>query len=1137
MRKTLLLLLTLLPLSLSAAVGDHFYYNDCYYEILSETELTVANLGARSTSSRLLYPTVEHNNKTYTVTELRKDSFSSNLTFKSFDFTNFPPSSYKIKKIGDDVFKGSSINPNTLPPSVEELGANNFYGRSDITEVIFPSQLRVLGSSCFQRCSNLVSVKGSYNLKEIGGSAFSFCQKLKTVELSYNLEEIGSDAFLSCNALESINMPSVKVINSGAFQDCPKLTSIYLPSNLVSIGESAFLYCTGLKSVIIPENVTSIGRRAFEHCDKFEYVIFKPASEPVYVNWQGETADFAACFDANIETKMYVPSRKTYEHGIEMISFEEKELVYTGLSPEIPWVNNTPWPVSMNTANLPVSAGEHSITLTATFQEPNIKLTIPYTFSIAKAPLKVTVNNSEKEYGSFEQNYSCIFEGFVNGENESCVRLNLSYLTEVAYDTPVGIYPVSAKVTPDNYEATIIPGTCTIKKAPLTVKVSDITKIYGDPTPAFSCCYQGLKSWDTTISLTSPIIYVTDATQYSNVGTYNISASGGETANYYFAEYIPALLTVNKAELTVIPNNCSRLYGDENPDFSASFEGFKLDDSEVEFSEPLLFSTTANIYSSVGSYKISVSGGATQNYSLSYRNGSLTINKAPLNIHVNDATREYGELNPKWSFTYEGLKNDETTPEVLGNSDIIVNCSANTTSSVGEYDITPSGGEFYNYEPIEYISGKLTITKAPLTLKAKDATRPYGEYNPEFELDYIGVKDVDNTVSGANIEFTSPFTVSCQASSKSSCGEYSITVSGGDARNYKITDRQSGILYITKRTLQVWPIDAERYYGQPNPEFGLEFDGFVNGDTAEALTKLPTVETIADYNTLPGTYELTLSGGESHNYVFKFWTGKLRIKKNVLEFSEPDYTYDYDGEEHWPDFVCTGEVSQSKFKEILEITRYTYIPEHNVYTYIPVNSIVDAGEYQIKVEYSDDILNAVSYANVTVNRAESELTITNAEQLANMTEDGISYIEWESTAPHTDLSLQYSPNSPAVELIKETTSVEGSDVTRYKLHALSESEGDVILYASGSPNHNGAYATIHVKISQDAGIGNISIDDISITTEHLIANIKGKAPTEIVYLYNMNGSLIYSGIDERIEVVQSGIYIIIVSGKTYKVML
>jgi|GEM_PF-6306641 len=37
-------LLTILPLSLYAAVGDHFYYADWYYEILSETDMTVANL-------------------------------------------------------------------------------------------------------------------------------------------------------------------------------------------------------------------------------------------------------------------------------------------------------------------------------------------------------------------------------------------------------------------------------------------------------------------------------------------------------------------------------------------------------------------------------------------------------------------------------------------------------------------------------------------------------------------------------------------------------------------------------------------------------------------------------------------------------------------------------------------------------------------------------------------------------------------------------------------------------------------------------------------------------------------------------------------------------------------------------------
>lgn len=471
-------LLTILPLSLYAAVGDHFYYADWYYEILSETDMTVANLGARSASTPgLVYPTVEHNNKVYTVIELRKESFSSSYTFKNVDFTNYAPSSYKIKKIGDDVFNGTAIDPNTIPPCIEEIGARNFADRNDITSVTLPSQLRILGSSCFQSCANLQSVKGNFHLKKIGDGAFFMCQKLKTVELSYSVEDIGNDAFVSCSALESLIMPSAKTLGTGAFQDCPKLTSISLPSNLVSIGESAFLYCTGLKSIVIPENVISIGKRAFEHCDKAEYILFKPATEPAYVNWKGEAANFTDCFNADIESKMYVPSRKTYEHGIEMISFEDKPLTYTGLSPEISWKNNTPWPITVDTSNLPKTAGEHNVTLTAAFQNPSISLNIPYTFNIVKAPLKVTVNNSERVYGSFDQNYSCSFEGFVNGESESTVKLDLSYVTEANYQSPVGTYPISATLTPANYEPEVISGTITITKAQSTLEIQNLDEL------------------------------------------------------------------------------------------------------------------------------------------------------------------------------------------------------------------------------------------------------------------------------------------------------------------------------------------------------------------------------------------------------------------------------------------------------------------------------------------------------------------------------------------------------------------------------------------------------------------------------------------------------------------------------------
>ena len=59
---------------------------------------------------------------------------------------------------------------------------------------------------------------------------------------------------------------------------------------------------------------------------------------------------------------------------------------------------------------------------------------------------------------------------------------------------------------------------------------------------------------------------------------------------------------------------------------------------------------------------------------------------------------------------------------------------------MGEYPITVSGGSATNYEFI-YNQGILTVTKASLSAKVVDATKVYGENNPNFTIEYYGLKN------------------------------------------------------------------------------------------------------------------------------------------------------------------------------------------------------------------------------------------------------------------------------------------------------------------------------------------------------------------------------------------------------------
>ena len=69
-----------------------------------------------------------------------------------------------------------------------------------------------------------------------------------------------------------------------------------------------------------------------------------------------------------------------------------------------------------------------------------------------------------------------------------------------------------------------------------------------------------------------------------------------------------------------------------------------------------------------------------------------------------------------------------------------------------------SGAAAANYA-ITFVPGALTVTPAPLTITANDATRPYGQANPAFTARISGfVLDDDASVLSSPIQFSTPAT-------------------------------------------------------------------------------------------------------------------------------------------------------------------------------------------------------------------------------------------------------------------------------------------------------------------------------------------------------------------------------------------
>ena len=219
--------------------------------------------------------------------------------------------------------------------------------------------------------------------------------------LTYTVTTIGLEAFYSKSVTE-IHLPeTITAIQSKAFRACSKLEKINLPNSLVTIGYNALLGCIGLTEIIIPEKVTTMssqnsGYNAFSECTKLRTLIYTGKQPPSY--WT------ATSFT-------YVPDKQAYSapyfsinsaQVIEMITFHETELSYTGQSFTPTWTNNVEgWSATPNFPTLDMSVGWHEVLIPFTFVRGNESFTanVMYRYKVTANQLTVTVNNVSREYG------------------------------------------------------------------------------------------------------------------------------------------------------------------------------------------------------------------------------------------------------------------------------------------------------------------------------------------------------------------------------------------------------------------------------------------------------------------------------------------------------------------------------------------------------------------------------------------------------------------------------------------------------------------------------------------------------------------------------------------------------------------
>ena len=139
-------------------------------------------------------------------------------------------------------------------------------------------------------------------------------------------------------------------------------------------------------------------------------------------------------------------------------------------------------------------------------------------------------------------------------------------------------------------------------------------------------------------------------------------------------------------KLTITANDNSITYGDVPAANGMTGTGFVSSESIEDLSGELAYSYNYEQFGNVGAYKITPSGVTSNDYEITFADGSLIVNAKAI-------TEADVELNG--SLTYTG---EEQTQPITVTEGITYEVSGNKATNVGTYELTVKGTDNYTGE-------------------------------------------------------------------------------------------------------------------------------------------------------------------------------------------------------------------------------------------------------------------------------------------------------------------------------------------------------------------------------------------------------------------------------------------------------
>ncbi|MBR6279380.1 MAG: leucine-rich repeat protein [Bacteroidales bacterium] len=356
---------------------------------------------------------------------------------------------------------------------------------------------------------------------------------------------------------------------------------------------------------------------------------------------------------------------------------------------------------------------------------------------------------------------------------------------------------------------------------------------------------------------------------------------------------------ITRVPLTITAENKTINYGSAAPSYSVSYSGFVNNEAESVLSGILAFDCDYAQYDNAGNYDITPSGLTSNNYTITFIKGTLTVDKITVGITWQDKSEfVYNGENQSPTATLTSVVEGTTCTPTLKEGGVNVgNYTAEVIGLSNTNYLLPSSG---NNKAYSITQKEVEIVSVTVSDKTYDGNKT-AEVS-ESTLSGVLTADESNvSLVNATAEFA-----------EKNVGQWGITftsdftLTGTKAENYTLkvkrpTDVKAN---ITPKDLTVKANNHTITYGDAPSNNGVTYSGFISGEDESVLSGT------LDYDYTYAQYEdydkenktITPKGLTSENYNIIYQSGNLTVNQltATLSWTPNPATWVYDGIEHCP---------------------------------------------------------------------------------------------------------------------------------------------------------------------------------------------------------------------------------------------